>query len=1192
MAVTKSAGRVSIRVIPDTVGFKNDLQKSLERIERTMRAKIQAELYLDRASLAVLKRQIESLVVKIKPSIDLNVTPEEIAELKAKIERMRPNVRIDLDTALASRRIAALSRTRNLDIIARIRDNDIVQNFGKKLAGLAGLNIIGDMFREGIEFFQNIDRNAAKLAGIFTKMGAIVALSVNLASNIVSLTSQLASMVGIATLAPAFLAGVGISVGILAAALSDMDVVLADLKPAFAAFQDSISADFWREAAKPIRDVVNTLLPLIHTTSGTTNTARSLGQFVGELANSLKDLLTADKLNTMFDRMNRSIDILRNAVRPLTNAFINLGLHGSKYFERFSEWIVKLSKQFDQFITDASNDGRLEKWTEDAIQAFKDLGNTVVGVVRVFNAINKAAQAAGAIDFGDVGVALNHAADVMNSPRFQKTMTTIFEGAKKAVDGVLDGIKKLGPALETASPTINRVFGLIGEIASRAGGMIAGILGNAEFLSGMERFFTGISNGLKNLEPSVQPFAKSLGGILDLMGKIIEAVTQVVNAITVQLGPVLDEIGKEFGKLVDPLKDSLLNFVTQVKPVLETFKDSVVKPLVALIKDELLPMVDKIVTFLGPSFQVVLKQFGDFLEKDLKPVLTWINDKLDSINGKGEGFAKWLNDTMTTIGSIGSMEFFQKLMPGFKGNWLGANGEDGAANFKNDWDNFWRPIEDWVVNVAMPALETWLLEQLKKFETWTQEVFAPTIKAIWDTMWKTVWLLLTGQMPTEGKVAQDKFFEDIKTNLRNGYEALKIWVQEWIKSWNPFQPIIDYLKDPFGNKGSGGAPRFGDAGGGGKFGPSQTLSSNFFSPEKEKTFMGTIVDAITAGAGGLGPSLGTVIGTIGGIVNPAWSGFFNGLKTTNDVAWPGMSSTAQTSLGIMGSGIDTFVTNSGAKFTGFLGGAKTDNQSAWQDMQTTTSEKTSGMASDLLRFITGNAPEWTAFWTGASKDVAGNWGTMKGENNSSLGQVALDILTGLTVASRMADVGWTIIKAITKGALAQMTLDVKAGVASVAAEVGQLGFAAANAIGDLSGTLYWSGVALVSGFASGIRASKYNAAAAAAEVAQAVADQMPHSPAKHGPLSGRGYTTYSGRALVKDFAGGMMDNMNLVRDATTAVSSAVRLGSNMDLTTDLNKDGVVIDRREVNLTVYHPVAEPTSRTIEQAAQTLRMAKAI
>lgn len=75
-----------------------------------------------------------------------------------------------------------------------------------------------------------------------------------------------------------------------------------------------------------------------------------------------------------------------------------------------------------------------------------------------------------------------------------------------------------------------------------------------------------------------------------------------------------------------------------------------------------------------------------------------------------------------------------------------------------------------------------------------------------------------------------------------------------------------------------------------------------------------------------------------------------------------------------------------------------------------------------------------------------------------------------------------------------------------------------GAMGSLGSVLFSSGVSLINGFASGIRAAIGNAVSAASEAVGAVRDFFPFSPAKKGPFSGTGYTTYSGEALVKDWA--------------------------------------------------------------------------
>lgn len=75
----------------------------------------------------------------------------------------------------------------------------------------------------------------------------------------------------------------------------------------------------------------------------------------------------------------------------------------------------------------------------------------------------------------------------------------------------------------------------------------------------------------------------------------------------------------------------------------------------------------------------------------------------------------------------------------------------------------------------------------------------------------------------------------------------------------------------------------------------------------------------------------------------------------------------------------------------------------------------------------------------------------------------------------------------------------------------------------LSTVLYSAGRSIISGFTSGMLSKLADVASAASSVVQRVKDFFPNSPAKRGPLSGRGYTLYSGRDLVDAFAQGIQD---------------------------------------------------------------------
>ena len=105
------------------------------------------------------------------------------------------------------------------------------------------------------------------------------------------------------------------------------------------------------------------------------------------------------------------------------------------------------------------------------------------------------------------------------------------------------------------------------------------------------------------------------------------------------------------------------------------------------------------------------------------------------------------------------------------------------------------------------------------------------------------------------------------------------------------------------------------------------------------------------------------------------------------------------------------------------------------------------------------------------------------------------------------------------------------GVSNAVSEVSQLPGKAKSAMGNLGSYLVSSGKALIQGFIDGIKSMISLVSDAASSVVQAARDFFPFSPAKRGPFSGRGYTTYSGKALVKDFAGGIRSEIGTAKDA-------------------------------------------------------------
>jgi phage-related protein len=96
-------------------------------------------------------------------------------------------------------------------------------------------------------------------------------------------------------------------------------------------------------------------------------------------------------------------------------------------------------------------------------------------------------------------------------------------------------------------------------------------------------------------------------------------------------------------------------------------------------------------------------------------------------------------------------------------------------------------------------------------------------------------------------------------------------------------------------------------------------------------------------------------------------------------------------------------------------------------------------------------------------------------------------------------------------------------------------------MGVFAGAGSWlisSGKALLDGFTSGIRQGFQAAKDAVSSGLDFIRGFFPFSPAKRGPFSGHGYTTFSGRALMRDFAGSIRDAVpDVIGDVDMALGS-------------------------------------------------------
>jgi hypothetical protein len=182
-----------------------------------------------------------------------------------------------------------------------------------------------------------------------------------------------------------------------------------------------------------------------------------------------------------------------------------------------------------------------------------------------------------------------------------------------------------------------------------------------------------------------------------------------------------------------------------------------------------------------------------------------------------------------------------------------------------------------------------------------------------------------------------------------------------------------------------------------------------------------------------------------------------------------------------------------------------------------------------------------------SASASAHWGAFKAAAQAKINEVVADARAfparvGAAISSLAGQ-----LSAKASAAWASVRSAFNSGIASAVALAASLPGRVASVLSGMAGALFAAGRNLIQGFVNGIRSMVGAAAQAAAGVVAGVRAYFPFSPAKKGPFSGHGYTSYSGEKLIADFAAGMLSNTNMIANAAAAATNAARLSGSFNL---------------------------------------------
>lgn len=161
--------------------------------------------------------------------------------------------------------------------------------------------------------------------------------------------------------------------------------------------------------------------------------------------------------------------------------------------------------------------------------------------------------------------------------------------------------------------------------------------------------------------------------------------------------------------------------------------------------------------------------------------------------------------------------------------------------------------------------------------------------------------------------------------------------------------------------------------------------------------------------------------------------------------------------------------------------------------------------------------DWSGAWEGIQSVASAIWGAIESVISAYISAVSAVISSVLSSISGVWSSTWGAIKGAFSSIWEGIKSAAQSGVNSVYTTVTGI---KDKIIGFFAGAGSWlveSGKAILNGLKSGIESAVGAVISSVSGAVERIRGLFPFSPAKWGPFSGHGYTTYSGRALMGDF---------------------------------------------------------------------------
>ena len=554
----------------------NAQQAAIDRLRRELR-----ELEHTRVDIPVdIKADFENAIAEHRRLIEqIRRDPELDWEVKSNVDIDEANARrrlrdlqddyktldmdVDLQTALARAHLAYFTRPRTVDIFAKFHGTDLGKILGGMTAGATGIKGVQNQFQRLVNLFDNFDTIIPRVSALGTAMAGIGAGAINLSGSVLGVGSSIASMSKAALAAPSALAGLGVAYASLRMIIGEKGEAWTEninlAGTALEGLGEKLQDTFYGKAAPAFKEFANAVGDVVGPQM------QKLAGLEADVFSGILNMVTASnkvgQVGRVFTDVNKSIENLVPGVKSAVKSFLELSDSTSTYLPRAAAYVSDLAEQFSRWVNNARLSGEINKSMAQVVEQAGYLKTALHGVIDIASGLYRglAEQQNGLEGFS---TAVEHAADAVNSVRFQETLQAWAAGAVAAKENMRGSFSAIGDAAYELRSTTADVFrnagSTIGSFASNISRLLArSKTGISDFSSGVSSGFQAVFDALGDVAPMFSQLLTTAGQLSKTFGGTLASSLRAAAPLIQSMAKAAESVANAFAKLPEPVQAAI-----------------------------------------------------------------------------------------------------------------------------------------------------------------------------------------------------------------------------------------------------------------------------------------------------------------------------------------------------------------------------------------------------------------------------------------------------------------------------------------------------------------------------------------------------------------------------------------------------------------------------------------------------------